>query len=89
MLQNATLVAEHSGACDNRSRMAESRAPFSPPKDAPAKQISPARTISPIEIRPSQAEKIICERCGTAEMYRMHAVWRCPACGFKTDCCGW
>jgi len=29
-----------------------------------------------------------CERCGS-EMYRMHAVWRCPACGFKTDCCGW
>jgi len=22
-------------------------------------------------------------------MYRMHAVWRCAACGFKTDCCGW
>jgi DNA-directed RNA polymerase subunit RPC12/RpoP len=29
-----------------------------------------------------------CERCN-AEMFRMHAVWRCPACGFKTDCCGW
>jgi hypothetical protein len=24
-----------------------------------------------------------------AEMYRMHAVWRCPGCGFKTDCGGW
>jgi rubrerythrin len=36
-----------------------------------------------------QAEdKIVCERCGAA-MFRMHAVWRCPACGFKTDCCGW
>ena len=22
-------------------------------------------------------------------MFRMHAVWRCPACGYKTDCCGW
>ncbi|MGH7341059.1 MAG: hypothetical protein ACREKH_11260 [Candidatus Rokuibacteriota bacterium] len=32
---------------------------------------------------------MVCERCGQAEMYRMHAVWRCPACGFKTDCCGW
>jgi len=31
---------------------------------------------------------VLCERCGDA-MYRMHAVWRCPACGFKTDCCGW
>ena len=35
-----------------------------------------------------QDDKMLCERCG-AEMYRMHAVWRCPACGFKTDCCGW
>ena len=34
-------------------------------------------------------DAMICERCGQAEMYRMHAVWRCPACGFKTDCCGW
>jgi ribosomal protein L37AE/L43A len=34
-------------------------------------------------------ERMICERCGKAEMYRMHAVWRCPQCGFKTDCCGW
>jgi hypothetical protein len=32
--------------------------------------------------------RTVCERCG-AEMYRMHAVWRCPACRFKTDCCGW
>jgi hypothetical protein len=34
------------------------------------------------------AEPTTCERCG-AEMYRMHAVWRCPRCRFKTDCCGW
>jgi hypothetical protein len=33
-------------------------------------------------------EAVVCERCG-AEMFRMHAVWRCPACRFKTDCCGW
>jgi ribosomal protein L37E len=33
-------------------------------------------------------DKVLCERCG-AKMYRMHAVWRCPDCGFKTDCCGW
>jgi len=41
--------------------------------------------------RPSPADssdKVLCERCG-AEMFRMHAVWRCPACGYKTDCCGW
>ena len=34
-------------------------------------------------------DAVCCERCGNAEMYRMHAVWRCPECGFKTDCCGW
>ncbi len=33
-------------------------------------------------------DKVLCERCST-EMFRMHAVWRCPACGYKTDCCGW
>ena len=38
---------------------------------------------------PCRDEAVGCERCGNAEMYRMHAVWRCPDCGFKTDCCGW
>lgn len=37
---------------------------------------------------PKETDKTLCERCG-ADMYRMHAVWRCPSCGFKTDCCGW
>jgi hypothetical protein len=37
---------------------------------------------------PAADDKMVCERCG-AEMYRMHAVWRCPGCRFKTDCCGW
>lgn len=36
----------------------------------------------------ADAERMLCDRCG-AQMFRMHAVWRCPACGFKTDCCGW
>ena len=36
----------------------------------------------------ADADKVLCERCG-AEMFRMHAVWRCPQCRFKTDCCGW
>jgi ribosomal protein L37AE/L43A len=39
--------------------------------------------------RVQQGDKFICERCGQAEMFRMHAVWRCPHCGYKTDCCGW
>jgi ribosomal protein L37AE/L43A len=35
------------------------------------------------------ADAMVCERCGGANVYRMHAVWRCADCGFKTDCCGW
>jgi ribosomal protein L37E len=50
----------------------------------PLKATAPGAGASPA---PSD-DKMLCERCG-AEMYRMHAVWRCPACGFKTDCCGW
>src|SRR5262249_36078459 len=53
----------------------------------------PPRSPAPVLLlkisRPASAtDKVLCERCG-AEMYRMHAVWRCSACGFKTDCCGW
>lgn len=46
--------------------------------------------MSALRQAPPKAQKdtMTCERCG-AEMYRMHAVWRCPACRFKTDCCGW
>jgi hypothetical protein len=36
----------------------------------------------------AKSDAVLCERCNT-EMFRMHAVWRCPNCGFKTDCCGW
>ncbi len=51
--------------------------------------ITPLKTIAPGPGSPSTSDdKMSCERCG-AEMYRMHAVWRCSACGFKTDCCGW
>jgi len=49
----------------------------------------PARPTTPPTVKVDKpAEKMLCDRCG-AEMYRMHAVWRCPSCGFKTDCCGW
>jgi len=53
-----------------------------PPRPPLGPVPAPART------RSSDPDKVLCERCG-AEMYRMHAVWRCPDCGFKTDCCGW
>jgi hypothetical protein len=58
------------------------------PKPAPALNITPI--VSALQTRPLAAadESMRCERCG-ADMYRMHAVWRCPECRFKTDCCGW
>jgi len=63
------------------------------PDPSVPKTLPPVTRLSPVDpSKPCRAEaddKMICERCGTAEMYRMHAVWRCPACGFKTDCCGW
>jgi len=49
----------------------------------------PVRPITPLKVStPAADDKVTCERCG-AEMYRMHAVWRCSSCGYKTDCCGW
>jgi hypothetical protein len=45
------------------------------------------KPLASLKIAPAD-DKVLCERCG-AEMYRMHAVWRCTECGFKTDCCGW
>jgi hypothetical protein len=50
--------------------------------------ITPVASAIGKTVAPAADEKMICERCG-AEMYRMHAVWRCPGCRFKTDCCGW
>jgi ribosomal protein L37AE/L43A len=47
------------------------------------------RLTSALKTSAPSEDRMICERCGQAEMYRMHAVWRCPGCGFKTDCCGW
>jgi len=47
------------------------------------KPITPLKTSTP-----KQDEKIFCDRCG-GDVYRMHAVWRCSKCGYKSDCCGW
>jgi hypothetical protein len=54
--------------------------------DAPTVRL----VVSALSAAPPQAadDAMKCERCG-ADMYRMHAVWRCPSCRFKTDCCGW
>jgi rubrerythrin len=56
----------------------------------PAARIVITPVVSALRTAPEQTSEdaMKCERCGAA-MYRMHAVWRCPACRFKTDCCGW
>jgi ribosomal protein L37AE/L43A len=53
-----------------------------PPSRPADKPISKLRASLP------NADQVLCERCGS-DMYRMHAVWRCTKCGYKTDCCGW
>jgi hypothetical protein len=58
------------------------------PKPAPPVVITPVLSALKALPRASDEEQTRCERCG-ADMYRMHAVWRCPNCRFKTDCCGW
>jgi hypothetical protein len=68
------------------------------PRDTPilpqgvSEQPAPSRSvkaISPIKTTlPPNDDTVGCERCG-GEIYRMHAVWRCSQCGYKTDCCGW
>ena len=59
-----------------------------PGMSEPMRPEPPARPLTPLKVDAAADDKMLCERCG-AEMFRMHAVWRCPACGFKTDCCGW
>ena len=63
---------------------------YNPAMAEPDKLVTPAAATTPAPAgRPAaDADKVLCERCG-AEMFRMHAVWRCPACRYKTDCCGW
>jgi ribosomal protein L37E len=54
-----------------------------PAEPKPVKPITPLKTSTL-----TNDEKIFCDRCG-GEVYRMHAVWRCSQCGYKSDCCGW
>jgi rubrerythrin len=50
--------------------------------------VTPVVSALDVASRAPADDAMKCERCG-ADMYRMHAVWRCPSCRFKTDCCGW
>src|SRR6267143_4599144 len=59
---------------------------MSTPADPPQKELRPR--VVPAQATPSPEDETVCERCGTAGKYRIHAVSRCPACGYKTDCCG-
>ena len=59
------------------------------PMPEPSKPSVPAGPTPVLRVTRPEAEAMVCERCGSANVYRMHAVWRCADCGFKTDCCGW
>jgi rubrerythrin len=59
-----------------------------PDRDTPEVPTKPVPQPAAPRRKAAAEDKFLCERCG-AEMFRMHAVWRCPSCGFKTDCCGW
>jgi hypothetical protein len=57
----------------------------------PVKPVTPLKTgliSQPNSSATSGDQQIFCDRCG-GDVYRMHAVWRCSKCGFKSDCCGW
>ncbi len=58
------------------------------PKDPTVPPDPRPRETPAVRITAGGDAPTVCDRCG-AEMFRMHAVWRCPACGYKTDCCGW
>jgi len=58
------------------------------PETVPKLVITPVVSALSAPVNKASEDAMKCERCGV-EMYRMHAVWRCPACRFKTDCCGW
>jgi hypothetical protein len=60
--------------------MSDRPMPPADPPTTPSDHARPQKTPHP--------DAMLCDRC-RAEMFRMHAVWRCPACGYKTDCCGW
>jgi ribosomal protein L37AE/L43A len=57
--------------------------------ETPKPRVTSLSPLMTTRIASPPEEKMVCERCGGANVYRMHAVWRCADCGFKTDCCGW
>ena len=72
----------------DRQRWYDGRMSEPPSSKHPSQPTVP--TIPTTRTTPRQRDDatVICERCG-ADMFRMHAVWRCPKCRYKTDCCGW
>lgn len=75
-VRDARIIAAHGRGYN----LAMSHVPNTP--------VVPIRSAPRLVVVGAEPDKVLCERCGT-EMFRMHAVWRCPACRFKTDCCGW
>lgn len=58
------------------------------PARTPVRSPNPAARGTAPRPPAARSDAVVCERCG-AEMFRMHAVRRCPACLYKTDCRGW
>jgi len=51
------------------------------PTRLPPASATPPPSPSCSSQRTTSSDAVICERCG-AEMFRMHAVWRCPQCRY-------
>jgi rubrerythrin len=92
-LEGASASADLASAAGGAHIIARMPAPENPSSASrasdPTNRTDATHTSSAARSEPAAAaDKVLCDRCG-AEMFRMHAVWRCPACRYKTDCCGW
>jgi hypothetical protein len=38
---------------------------------------------------PKASSQECCDRCGSLQLIRVKACWRCESCGYKSDCNGW
>lgn len=74
--------------CHSRLRPHYNRRVSDSTSQKPSVVVTPVLSALRGQVRGQDDPPTKCERCG-ADMYRMHAVWRCPQCRFKTDCCGW
>ena len=90
--RQATVIGTHATAEDAYAELDRIAAKLArddlPEDDLEIYVVDDQREPVPRSVKRPNVDAVLCERCG-AEMFRMHAVWRCPVCRFKTDCCGW